>query len=173
MRRMIRPQLLARMQHLLKGGLQPPPRWVRAAAAHPPLETPPASAFLASRRKGSSAPETRLVNAFLERNPTYKSVAIDLLGDSEYFPLTFARRQVQLMDGGMTEAGARDLLEKEMGLEAGSREEQYMRQCKETLRAVQGEEEAALRSALSEARKLEDEARAATRRAGPSSPRAK
>ena len=164
MRKMLRPQLLSRMQHLLKGGLQPPPRWVRAAEANPPAEVPPAEAFRARGGKGASAPETRLVDAFLERNPTYKGVAIDLLGEgAEYVPLAFARRQVRLMEGGMTEAAARDLLEKEMGLEAGGRE-QYAKQCRDTLRAVQNEEEAALRTALVSARKMEEEARAAARR---------
>ena len=124
----------------------------------------PAEAFRARGGKGASAPETRLVDAFLERNPTYKGVAIDLLGEgAEYVPLAFARRQVRLMEGGMTEAAARDLLEKEMGLEAGGRE-QYAKQCRDTLSAVQNEEEAALRTALVSARKMEEEARAAARR---------
>ena len=157
-RAMLRPELLARVKHFLRGGLVATPKWVRAAEVYPPLrETPEMSA-----RGSVSFPETRLVNAFLERNPTYKSVPIDLLSDDEddYMPLRFARRQAQLMEErGATEEEARVVVEQELGVDDAGRAALHEAQCREALRVTQAEEEKVLQAAMEKMRRSEQETR--------------
>ena len=170
-RAMLRPELLARVKHFLRGGLVAVPKWVRAAEVYPPLrETPEMSV-----RGKVSFPETRLVNVFLERNPTYKSVPIDLLSDDEddYMPLRFARRQAQLMEErGATEEEARVVVEQELGVDDAGRASLYEAQCREALRVTQAEEEKVLQAAMEKMRRSEQETRVSSvATSAPKSPR--
>ena len=133
LRRLVRPNLLNRISHLLKSGVFPEPKWMAAMKASPPpamtktkaKEIASSISYDSSSRK--SFLETRLIDSFLERHPEFKGVPIDLNKTQEqeaYFPLEFAIRQAALMEKGnmsnnnrpYSESEAQKIVEEEMKL---------------------------------------------------------
>ncbi|KAK3269904.1 hypothetical protein CYMTET_21671 [Cymbomonas tetramitiformis] len=107
--RRLRP-LLQKMTHLLKSGVVKEPAWYQAMQKVPPADLP----MRASVPKQIVYEEDKLVDSFLEENPSFLKSPMTLYDPEPILPRKFAWRQLELMKEGYSRERAYDITENEM-----------------------------------------------------------
>mmetsp|Transcript_14821 Transcript_14821/g.19157 ORF Transcript_14821/g.19157 Transcript_14821/m.19157 type:complete len:157 (+) Transcript_14821:366-836(+) len=101
--------LLMHTHSLLRNGAIPKPLWYDAVVRNPPFAPPPVGPL-----KEITFPEDKLLRRYYEKNPSSKDEVIDVFDDASKVPAAvFVSKQLKLINTGIPEEEAYDIVEKE------------------------------------------------------------